>query len=375
MSRRGGNRFNPDYAVHPGEVLAETLEAREISKCDLAARCQLSIKTVSQIVNGKAPVTSGTALQLERVLGVSAEVWVNLDANYRLHRARQADRERLNADAAWADRFPTRELAARGYLEDGKSSLEKLTALLDFFGVGSVQAWEARFARLAVAYRKSPAFESSKESVAAWLRIGEIEAEAIETKPFDKAGFREALAAIRRLTREEAAIFEPEMRRLCQQSGVALVLVPELPRTRLCGATRWLSPGKALIMLSLRHKTDDHFWFTFYHEAGHILLHGKKNVFIDELDMPTSQEEVEADRFATSSLVPERGYAQFLRRGRFYKNEIIAFAEKLGITPGIVVGRLQDDQKIPYEWHNDLKRSLALAENGKKTPAAARTCR
>jgi len=79
------DQFYPDYAIHPGEILMETLEARNMKKSELAERCGLSPKTVSLILNEKAPITPETAIQLERVLGVSANIWINLDANYRLH--------------------------------------------------------------------------------------------------------------------------------------------------------------------------------------------------------------------------------------------------------------------------------------------------
>ena len=360
MRESVGNRFAPDYAVHPGEVLAETLAARGVSKSDLAERCGLSAKTVSLIVNGKAPVTSETAIQLERALGVAAEVWVNLDANYRLHVAKQGERERLEAAQAWAARLPVKELAERGYLGEQEDPLDRLRSLLGFFGVASVGAWEARTSRLVIAYRKSPAFEISKAAVVSWLRIGEIEAEQIETDPFVRKGFRDALEKIRTLTTAETAVIEPEMKRLCKRAGVALVVVPELPKTRLCGATRWLSPDKALLLLSRRHGTDDQFWFTFYHEAGHVLLHGKKDVFIDEEGVPANEEEDEANRFAASFLIPNPKYVEFLRRGRFYKEDIVEFAATLGIAPGIVVGRLQHDGKIPFQWHNGLKKAVAL---------------
>ncbi len=95
------------------------------------------------------------------------------------------------------------------------------------------------------------------------------------------------------------------MQELCNAAGVALVLVPELPKTHLCGAARWLTPRKALIQQSMRHKSNDHFWFTFFHEAGHILLHSKKDVFIDEGKPTDTAEETEANEWAKTFLVPQ----------------------------------------------------------------------
>ncbi|TFH06411.1 MAG: ImmA/IrrE family metallo-endopeptidase, partial [Candidatus Atribacteria bacterium] len=146
-------------------------------------------------------------------------------------------------------------------------------------------------------------------------------------------------------------------------SGVVLQFIPELPETRLSGATRWISPEKALIAQSLRFRKDDHFWFTFFHEAAHVLLHGKRAVFIDEISMDASEEEQQSDAFAANHLIPSKSYASLVQSGQPSRAAVIAFANKLEIAPGIVVGRLQHDGVIPFSWLNDFKRTFVLAED------------
>ena len=63
---------SPDYAVAPGGTLAETLTAKQMSQSDLSLRSGLAEKTISQIINGVAPISYDTALKLETVLGVPA---------------------------------------------------------------------------------------------------------------------------------------------------------------------------------------------------------------------------------------------------------------------------------------------------------------
>jgi len=356
------NQFAPDYAVHPGEILEETLEARGMKKAAFAKRCGLSDKTVSQIINGKAPVTPETAIQFERVLGVSATVWNNLEAFYRLHTAQATARKKLGRQTTWAEKFPIKELVRRGILEKPDNKVDAVEKLLNLFGVGSVNAWKRRFSELSVAYRHSPSFESAPESVATWLRLGELYSEDIDTKPYSRARFIAALKKIRSLTTEPPEVFEPKMKEMCAKAGIALVFVSELPGTHLSGTTRWLGKDKALIMLSLRHKSDDHLWFSFFHEAAHVLLHGKRNVFLDETDRMSGDKEDEANQFARNMLIPEGEYSTFSARRRFYRNDIEAFARKVGIAPGIVVGRLQHEEKIPHAWHNVLKRKFTLVE-------------
>ncbi len=355
-------KYSPDYAVHPGEILAETLEARNMKRVDLAVRCGLSAKTVSQIISGTAPITPETAIQLERVLGISANIWSNLDTNYRLFQAKLTARKKLSEHKEWLENFPIKQLIQRGIIQRNIDPVEMVYQLLDFFGVGSVPAYEKWISQLQVAYRRSPSFESSPESVATWLRIGELRAEKVNCVPYNKSNFRKALREIRELTRENPDVFEPRMKQLCAESGVALVLVKELPKTRLSGATRWLGENKALIMLSLRYKRDDQFWFSFFHEAGHIILHGKRSVFLDGTTTESNQEEREADQFAANKLIPEERYTNFVERGEYTALSVQQFAQLLGIAIGIVVGRLQHDDTIPWRSLNDLKRKFELIE-------------
>ncbi|MBI4534745.1 MAG: HigA family addiction module antidote protein [Ignavibacteriae bacterium] len=355
-------KYEPDYVVRPGEVLEENLETRGIKKVDLAQRCGLSTKTISQILNGSAPVSPETALCFQRVLGVSANVWNNLEANYRLFLARQKVREDLVQWDDWTKRFPTKELAERGLIDPKSVIVETTEQLLDFFGVGSVQAWDAKYGVLQVAFRCSPSFKSSRESVSAWLRIGEICADKVNCTSYSKTKLMTSLSKIRGLTAEDPSVFEPIMRRLCAEAGVALVFVSELPGTHLSGATRWMSKDKALIMLSLRRKRDDHFWFSFFHEAGHILFGGKKNIFLDEMNSWTDPEEELANDFASYTLIPRDRYREFLERGEYTITSVRRFAEKQGIAPGIVVGRLQHEGIIPWNALNGLTRKFELVE-------------
>ncbi|HEC13397.1 MAG TPA: addiction module antidote protein, HigA family [Acidiferrobacteraceae bacterium] len=357
------NQFEPDYAIPPGEILEETLATRGMKKAEFAERCGRSEKMVSQIISGQAPITAETAIQFERVLGVNASVWNNLEANYRLAVAKSEQQKALLAQKDWAKRFPINKMVKLGFIPKPESPTDRVEKLLDFFGVGSAAAWEERCARVCIAYRKSPSYKSAPESVAAWLRMGELHAEDIDCAAYNRERFIEALSSIRGLTRQPPDVFVPEMQSLCADAGVAVALVPELPKTHLSGAARWLTKDKALIMFSLRHKSDDHLWFTFFHEAGHILLHGKKDVFIDEEEIEDNDKEQEADRFARNTLIPLKEYRVFQQLGRWSTATIATFAEQLGIAPGIVVGRLQHDGLIPYSHYNKLKTRFVWKDN------------
>lgn len=357
------NEFEPDYVIHPGQVLEETLEAQGLSKNEFAERTGLTPKTVSLIIARKAPVTSDNAIAFERVLGVSAHIWSNTDAEYRLFKSHQKVQEELKSAIEWSQKFPLDALVKRRVIPSGLNSEQKAAALLNFFRVRNPQAWDTRYGNISVAFRSSPAFTSDYRSVVTWLRIAELKAERIQTNPYSIPSFNRALRTIKTLTDEICTVFEPRMKELCRDSGVTLVMVSELPKTRLSGATRWLMRDKAMIALSLRYKFNDQFWFTFFHEAAHILKHGKNDVYVDEVDGLQTKKELEADSFAANFLIPKSDYHEFVSNNRFTRSTVKEFAQSVKLAPGIVVGRLQHDGIIDYSWLNDLKVKFELVEN------------
>ena len=298
-----GYSYEPDYAVVPGETLQETIEALGIDQRELAARSGLSAKHVNQIIKGVAPITHDTAIRLERVTGVPARMWNNLESNYREQLARITAKDRLQQDLVWLKSIPTKELMARGAIKPTIDKVELLEAILSFFGVATVEAWKDGWSMPQFAFRKSLAFEGKVGAMATWLRLGEIESQKAECVPFDKAAFRASLDEIRSLTVKGPEQFVPRMIELCAASGVALVLVPEIKAAPVSGATKWLTPTKAMICLNLRGKCNDRFWFTFFHEAGHILNDSKKETFID-VDYQDDPREHQANQFAASLLIP-----------------------------------------------------------------------
>ncbi len=352
------NHYKPDYVPPPGFTLEEALSERGMTQVDLEQRIGISRKHIKQILDGKAPITPETALKLERVLGIPARLWNNLEQNYRDFLARESEAEALAKEGEWLKQFKQyTKMVEYKWLPSVEGIVERSRALLDFFGVSSPDAWNDYWGAVAVKYRKSTKYEPDPFALAAWLRQGELEAQDIDCKAYDEEQFKEVLKGIRLLTRHPPSVFQPELVKRCAACGVAVVFVPELPKTA-SGATRWLSAHKALIQLSLKYGTDDHVWFTFYHESGHILLHRKTDIFI-ETRYADSKEEDEANRFAARTLLPEADLQRFVAAGNYRsKRHIQAFARQLGIAPGIVVGQLQHREYLPPSHCNDLKRKF-----------------
>jgi addiction module HigA family antidote len=365
MAEHHTNQYAPDSVSLPGQTLEEVIEDRQMTQAELAERMGRPKKTINEIIQGKAAITPETALQLERVLGVPAGFWNNLERNYREFLARKEEEERLAASTDWLRELPVREMVKLGWVEKRDDQVSQARELLNFFGIASPDRWREVFELPQATFRHSQAFESAPGPLAAWLRKGALEGQALTCEAFDKAHFREVLTEARALTREPPEVFTNQLVDRCARAGVAVALVPELPRCRAHGATRWLSPHKALIQLSLRYKWADIFWFSFFHEAAHVLLHGKREVFIENRgnSSETTREkaEQEANRFAAELLIPS-GNLEPLRSPvqseRLSKARIEAFAAELNVHPGIVVGRLQHEGRLPYTHLNGLRERL-----------------
>jgi addiction module HigA family antidote len=358
--------FDPDYAVPPGATLLETIEHLGLTQKELAQRMGRPLKTINEIIKGVTAITAETALQLEKVTGVPASFWNNAESNYRERLARLKEQKALKAQTDWLKHFSYTKLVNMRFVTHASTKEEKVTKLLHFFGVASPNQWKLTYTQLEGAAREAKKLKSDLGDLSVWLRAGEILAQRQVCAEYSAPKFREVLKKIRSLTRENPASIWPQVVQLCASAGVALVLVPELPKTHVYGFTRWLTPNKALVQLSLRYKTDDMLWFTLFHEAAHIILHGKKDVFI-EFRGKSSEKEKEADAWAAEFLIPGRVWQGFLDSNPqpLTQTDIQKFAREQNVADGIVLGRLQHQAKrVSAGRLNNLKHRLEINWSG-----------
>ena len=366
--------FAPDWVSPPGDSIVDLLDERRWPQSELAARLGYSPKHVNQLIKGKVPLSEDAALRLERVLGSSAGFWLAREAKYREHCARLEAAQAHAAWVAWLEELPVKEMMTAGAIPkcrvDARNKPGIVEACLRFFGVATPDEWRDLYAGMQVAYRRSRMEQSDVGAISAWLRMGEQQAAGLDGPRYDRARFQKALVSIRDLTREPPEEFESNIRALLHEAGVTFVVVPSIPRAHVSGVARWLTPTRPLIQLSLYGKTSDKFWFTFFHEAAHILLHAsdreaKKSVFLDDPNDVHADDpaEHEANVWAGNWLIPPE-YADDLPR-LSSRAAIHTFARKIGVHPGIVVGRLQHVGLIPYATPlNGLKESLRFQGAG-----------
>lgn len=347
------NTYRPDMVSAPGETLLDVLDERGMSQAELAERTGRPLKTINEIIKGKAALTSDTSIQLERVLGIPAEFWNQREANYRSYLARNREQDELTHHLGWLKQFPIKEIIRRKWIPDpGKSKTSQVIFMLNFFGVANPDQWAEGWTKHRLAFRKSAKLTPQLGPASVWLRQGEVEAERMDCAPFSRERLLAAIPKIRQLTTEASPDkFIPVLQKICSDAGVALVLVKPFVGVPVSGASKWLNANKAMIQLSLRGKTDDLLWFTIFHELNHILHHSKKEMFVEFSNKSEAHgpEEDEADKLASEQLIPNSQFEEWvMNRINISAQDIRAFANRLGIAPGIVVGRLQFTKKIPY---------------------------
>ncbi len=351
--------YHSDLAIPPGEFLEEVITDLGMNKADLAKRMNRPAAKLSAIFRGDKAITPDTALQLEKVVGVPAHVWTGLESEYRLTLAKQqqaAEEVRVKNEQHFVTKFCYRDLTKLGYVKAKTKATEKVKELQRFFGVTSLETVE-KLNRYKLAFRvwEKKRDKGAWESTAAWLRMGELEAHKIPCELFNKQKLIKSLDDIRTMTLEPPQFFQDKLTKLFADAGVAFSVLIHLPKTYAHGATFWQNKNKAVILLTIRGSWADMFWFSLFHEIGHLLLHGTQEVFLENKNMTDRRKEEEADIFASDRLIPPKDYHEFKAIHSFYKDDILRFSKKIGIHPGIIVGRLQHDGLIEKSWYNDLR--------------------
>lgn len=343
--------LEPRWASPPGETILTVLREREISLSRFAEEVNLSDAETSRLLSGDFSITLALARDISRTLGGATEFWMTREAQYR------DDLVRLKTDR-WAQQFPIKQMTKFGWIKTPRSWHDQMQYMLDFFGVGDIDDWESIYEVLLsdARFRGSESFEFDQAATSAWFRACERAADRIDgLKSFNSGKFERLLTRLRRLTkRKDPQDFISELVSSCASVGVAVVVVPAPTGCPASGAARAYK-GRPLIQLSARHLSDDHFWFTFFHEAAHVIRHDLTAAFIDGMEFAIDEDtEREANEYASGVLFNSRWpSAADARAGR---RRIISLAIENGVSPGVVVGYLQHNGYLPYSRLNSLKR-------------------
>ena len=349
------NVYN-EYVIEPGETILELLESNGMSQLDLAYKTGINKKTINEIIKGKAPITTTTALKFEYVFNIPASFFNNLESSYQEVLEREEDFIRVKEEEKYLENIPYNEMAKRGWdwIEKTNDPFQKVINLRKFFSVASL-SFDTELKKK-LAFRKKNNDKFSNEALYCYLRYGEIESNKISYPKFNILLLNENLSKLRNLANNSFIKQFNKLKEILFSCGISLIFEPELPHTYVNGVSYMINPNKAIIMISDRGKKDDIIWFTFFHEIGHLLKHSRKEVFVDLDGKEENNIEKEADKFARNILIPDKSYNEFIRNNKIFTEKILKdFSKRVNILPGILVGRLQKDGLIKWNEFNYLK--------------------
>ena len=344
----------PAEVFAPGEIIAMEIEARGWTQLDLAEILGKSLSNVSQLLTGKIGVSPETAKGLaEAFPGTTAVFWLALDAQFQLRDARAIPGTQLRAEVY--SKAPVREMVRRQWIEPAKDPVVLQSRVCQFLGIRNLDETPLPFTK--VASRKTTPYTETLPSQLAWLcRVKQIASAAPVTGRFSAARFDEMMASLRTLVHNESDI--RRVSRVLSDHGVRFLVVEDLPGSKVDGVCVWLDKYSPVVVLSLRYGRIDSFWYTLFHELGHVKAEdGLKDTPSLDIELVEHGEglpppEIAANRFATEMLVSSAELDNFISCvGPSYTlQNITNFANRVRVHPAIVIGQLAHADRREITW-------------------------
>ena len=348
--------YMPDIAIHPGRTLEEEMQFLHISNKDLSIKAGISEKHISQIINGDASITVDVAIKIERVVGLSANSLLNLQSQYDINVNRINELQKLESEIEKSKKYNYLELMKLGLVKNTRDLRERVNELQKYFGVTSLDI---------IPNIPSMSFRNINNSInmyslQSWIRFGEIKADTLINdfkmkESFDKNKLKSNITNFKKLIGKDH--FFKDLQNMCQECGVLLVYTPYFKNTKAHGAARWYR-DIPLIQLNSKGVYNDSFWFTFFHEVGHILLHGKKERFLDYDKMKNNTEEQEADDFAMNCLIDKDIYEEIISTNSI--NDAINICKREKVDFSVLIGRLAHDNHISWANASRFRRKIEI---------------
>lgn len=345
------NEYYPDEVLHPRVTLNEKLEEMEMSRKEFALRTGKPEKTIIAVLKGESSITPEMAVLFENVTKIPAHFWINKQARYNEFKARQQRKLAVEQAEEWTRSIPYAEMAKLNWIPKANKIEEKTINLFEYFAISTHDGWKKLYmdSELKIAAYTSLKHTHEPQAISAWLRQGELQAERCDAPNFNKKILKENLVKIKNVMATHPKNFFNEVIKFCLEAGVKVFYTPKLPKVPISGSTRWIK-DTPIIQLTARYKQNDRFWFTFFHEVGHILLHGKKYISLEGIDFSDADplKEQEANNFAEEWTFSKRQEQELLSEKLIDEKTIIYFAEKFNTHPAMIIGRLQHKSLIPY---------------------------
>ncbi len=346
-----------DLIIHPGETIADVLEERGITQAELAARTGVSAAYVSNVIAGKKDISANFAFAMEYALGVPKSFWLNLQANYEaeLLDANEyqtiTDEEKIARESL---KDIVKYLRDKGSMPCGEKKENSILSLRKALQISNIANLKDMVP--AGAFRIATKTTINPYVLGAWIRLCQIagDEEKSETR-FDETKVDELVEEIKSVMCNQKANIQQDLRKIMKKHGIDFSVVRNFRGAPVQGYIAQKGEGLYQMVLTIRGSYADIFWFSVFHELGHIVNGdiGKTTRFIDDgLD---KNKEAEADLFARNKLISQDAYQKFLNEKHYNIDSIIKFAKSQNVMPYIVIGRLQKEGKIDYSFFSDYK--------------------
>ena len=347
------DHYKSTLAIPPGTVILEQLKIRNMTQKEFAIRMDCSEKHICNIINGKVQLTNDVVSKLELVLGLEKIFWIKLEAYYRDKLAIIDQEIKMDDDIIISKNIPYSDMVNNGWIEKTNKATEKVTFLRKYFEVSTLMSLN-NLQIPGIRYRELSNDDRNDFALAVWSQQAKLKARNVETNTINIKKLKKETNNIRSLLTLTPAEFCPKLKKILADCGVALIFLPHLKGSFLHGSA--FKDGKHIVLgLTIRGAYSDKFWFSFFHEFYHIIEEHIKDNANSEVN------ENEADTFARNILLNPTDYEQFIKNHNFSEAEIISFAAKENVFPGIVVGRLQYDKLIGFNKHNNLRKKYILS--------------
>lgn len=359
----------PNWASPPGATIARVIKTREIDPSEFADAVGLNSREFEALLHGKLRLSEKLAEALADQLGATARFWLARDKEYMKELARLGDAKTMGIDQ-WAQSMPVASMRRFGWLPtDSRAKAVRDKALLAFFDCKDIQEWGQRYSAGvgAVAFRTSLAFASDGMATLVWLRAGEAQLAPHPNTKFDRDEFKRILPTLKRVSAfKHPATILLRLREACGPVGVSITTARAPDGCRASGASWFDANGRAVIHLSFRHLSEDHFWFTFFHEAAHVIFHGQNHIDgegVKVMGADIETHENEANAYAQEILLPDEIRQDLINRQRLSAKAIIQAAKAAKVTAGVIVGQLERAGVIQHGTLSYLKHRYRWSEN------------
>lgn len=348
-----------DLIIHPGETLSEVLEDREMTQRELAIRTGVTEKHISTVLSGQKNISASFAKKLEYALGIEAEFWMNLQANYECELLEFEELNNISEQEVSVLKNLKEVIAtwvSFGWLEENANEANMVLDIRKIFGMSNL------LDTTKMSYKAAYRAQSKNSSVDAyvlfaWQRMCELLTDSIEVaEEVDVEKLREKIPEIKETMFLRANQIQKRLTSIFAECGIAFQIVPNFKGAPVQGFIKKKEDGSLILCMTIRQKFADIFWFTLFHEIAHVLNGDTKNIFVD-FSTVSSEMEAKADRLASKLLIDAEAYNRFLKEGRYKTVKgVEAFAESQKVREYIVLGRLMKEEVIPwnarpkYEW-------------------------